>query len=353
MKKTLFPLLLLFLLPGCAPKEVSQQFFAMDTTMTVTAYGPHAADAVADAQREVFRLDGLFSRTRPQSDVARLNANAGALPQGVAIDQDTGTLLAKAASIGGMTDGALDITIAPIMDAWGFGAAGSFQDSEFRVPTQAELDGLLPLVDDDKLHVDGHALGQLAWLDEPGMAVDLGAVAKGYTADVLSALLRESGVESAVLDLGGNITAFGAKPNGSAWRVGVKDPRDPSAYFCVLALTDKTASTSGAYERYFEEGGQTYHHIIDPATGYPARTGLLSVTAVSADGTLADALSTACYVMGPDKALDFWRAHGDGSDGFELVLVADDGRVYVTEGLADGLDFLGEEAGYTYEIVRR
>lgn len=352
MKRLFLCLPLLLLLTACAPAEARQQFFAMDTTMTVTLYGKGGADALTAVQQEVFRLDALFSRTKPGSDVSRLNANAGALPQGVEIDQDTGDLLSKAASIGEMTDGALDVTIAPVMDAWGFGAASSFQESEFRVPTQAELDKLLPLVDSGKLHLDGHALGRLAWLDEPGMAVDLGAVAKGYTADKVRDLLLEAGVTSALLDLGGNVTVMGTKADGGPWRVGIKDPAAPASSYCILSLSDQTASTSGGYERNFVENGITYHHIIDPHTGYPAESGLLAVTAVSADGTLADALSTACFVLGVDKALDLWRDQGE-AKGFDLVLVGTGGHVWITEGLEPGLDFLGEEAGYTYEIVRR
>ena len=349
MKRLFLCLPLLLLLTACAPAEARQQFFAMDTTMTVTLYGKGGADALTAVQQEVFRLDGLLSRTKPNSDISRLNAGAG---NDVEVDTSTGTLLAEAAFIGDMTGGALDVTIAPVMDAWGFGAATSFQESEFRVPTQAELDALLPLVDSGKLHVNGHALGRLARLDEPGMAVDLGAVAKGYAADQVRDLLLEAGVTSALLDLGGNVTVMGTKADGSPWRVGIKDPAAPASSYCILSLSDKTASTSGGYERYFEENGVTYHHIIDPHTGYPADSGLLAVTAVSADGTLADALSTACFVMGADKALDLWRDQGEAQD-FDLVLVGDDGHVFITEGLEAGLDFLGEGAGYTYEIVRR
>lgn len=347
MKKAVLPLLLLLLLPGCAPKEATQQFFAMDTTMTITAYGRNADQALTAAQQEVFRLDGLFSRTKPKSDISRLNALAGG--EAVALDPETALLLDRAKDLGEITGGALDVTIAPVMDAWGFGAADSFQESRFRVPAQAELDALLPLVDDGKLSLSGG----IARLAQAGMAVDLGAVAKGYAASVLQNGLLEAGVDSAVLDLGGNITVLGAKPDGTPWRVGIKDPRDPSAYFCVLSLTGKTASTSGAYERYFQEDGVTYHHIIDPATGYPAETGLLSVTVVSPDGTLADGLSTACFVLGPQRSLALWREAGAGDRGFELVLVGEDGHIFITEGLEAGLDFQGEEAGYTYEIVRR
>ena len=158
-----------------------------------------------------------------------------------------------------------------------------------------------------------------------------------------------SGCLSAMLDLGGNVTVIGAKEDGSPWRVAVKDPRDTGSYLCVLALTDVTLSTSGGYERYFEEDGVRYHHIIDPETGYPADSGLLSVTVVSADHLLADALSTALFVAGPEEALDFWRSRDD----FELVLCTGQGELLVTEGLEDVFTFAGADRGYTYEIARR
>ncbi|WP_368241678.1 FAD:protein FMN transferase, partial [Intestinimonas butyriciproducens] len=210
-----------------------------------------------------------------------------------------------------------------------------------------------PLVDSGRLHVSGSAEAPLAWLDGPGMAVDLGAVAKGRAADLLVPLLTDSGVTSAILDLGGNLTALGTRPDGTPWRIGVKDPRNTETYFCILSLSDKTCSTSGSYERKFEVDGTTYHHILDPATGYPAESGLLSVTAVSSDGMLADGLSTACYVMGAEQSVRLWRAHGLEGAGFDLVLVREDGSVWITEGVEDGLDFRGKEAGYTYEIIRR
>ncbi|WP_279202640.1 FAD:protein FMN transferase [Intestinimonas butyriciproducens] len=354
--KRLLPLFLsLFLLAGCsgADTPVTQQLFAMNTTMTLTLYGSRASDAALSAQQAINRLDGLWSRTKASSDVSRLNAAAGDPAPETEVAPETGALLSRARELGALTGGALDITIAPIMDAWGFGTTSVFQESDFRVPSRTELDALLPLVDSGRLHVSGSAEAPLAWLDGPGMAVDLGAVAKGRAADLLVPLLTDSGVTSAILDLGGNLTALGTRPDGTPWRIGVKDPRNTETYFCILSLSDKTCSTSGSYERKFEVDGTTYHHILDPATGYPAESGLLSVTAVSSDGMLADGLSTACYVMGAEQSVRLWRAHGLEGAGFDLVLVREDGSVWITEGVEDGLDFRGKEAGYTYEIIRR
>ena len=271
------------------------------------------------------------------SSFASLLSNSAA----VAVDPDVAELLAFSQEIARQLPGDFDITIAPVMDAWGF------TTEERHVPAPDALAAAMALVDSAELSVDTEA--SAASLARAGMEVDLGAVAKGFAAREAEAAIRDAGGTSAMLDLGGNVTVIGAKEDGSPWRVAVKDPRDTSSYLCVLALTNVTLSTSGGYERYFEEDGVRYHHIIDPETGYPADSGLLSVTVVSADHLLADALSTALFVAGPEEALDFWRSRDD----FELVLCTDQGELLVTEGLEDVFTFAGADRGYTYEIARR
>lgn len=343
MKKFLMlPLVCLLLLTGCslpgaADESSSCQFFAMDTVMSITAYGSGADDAMTAAQQEINRLEALLSRTRSGSDISKLNAAAGS-GQAVKLDPETISLLTFAKSYTPW----FDITIAPIMDAWGF------TKSSNRVPGQDELNRLLPLVDASQLAVDPTA--STAYLPRAGMAVDLGGVAKGYAGDRAAAVLSEHGVTSAILSLGGNITALGTKPDGSDWNVAVKDPKDTSKYICVFPMANKTAATSGGYERFFVQNGVTYHHIIDPTTGYPADSGLLSVTVVADESKKADLLSTYCFVLGADRALDAWRSWNDDT---QLVLVKTDGTVLITDGLEQGLDFQGKEQGYAYQIVHR
>lgn len=341
MKRIFCLLLILPLLAGCSPTVGdtgdTQQFFAMDTVMSVTVYGGEKGAAEAAMQR-VNELDALFSRTRAESEISKVNQNAGT-GTAVPLSDDVYGILQQAAALSNQTGGAFDFTIAPVMDAWGF------TKSEYRVPGEEELARLLPLVNADALVLKD----QTAQLPEKGMELDLGAIAKGYAGDQCAQLLGSYGVKSALVALGGNITAVGAKPDGTSWRVAVRDPDNEDSYLCVLPLQDKTASTSGGYERYFEQDGVVYHHIINPDTGYPARSGLKSVTVVSSSGTTADALSTALFVMGEEKALELWRASSD----FEAVLVRDDNKVLITDGLENGLDFQGDSHGYTYEIVRR
>ena len=334
----LIPIFLL--LTGCGASQAQEQFFTMDTVMSITVYGKGAEQAASAARQEVESLNDLLSRTDPDSLISQLNAHAG---DGTAVemDQDILELLSFAKSVSQLLPGCFDITIAPVMDAWGF------TGEDRHVPDDETLAAVMALVDSGKLLVD-EAAGTTR-LEDAGMAVDLGAIAKGYAASRAEAVLREAGVSSALLDLGRNITVIGPKTDGTAWRVGVADPDDDSQYLCVLSLEDVTLSTSGGYERWFEENGVRYHHIIDPKTGYPADSGLKSVTVVSQNHLLADALSTTLFVAGEEDALDFWRSRDD----FELVLCTEDGRIIVTEGLESGLEFTGEELGYVCEIARR
>lgn len=327
--------------PSVGDVGAIRQFFAMDTAMRLTVFGPQQEKAADAALAEVNRLEQLLSRTRPESQISLLNQRAGD-PTPVGLDREVIALISASKGFSKETCGAFDITIAPVMDAWGFGQSG--QEDAYRVPSNQKLESLLSLVDADKLTLttEGGALAEV------GMAVDLGAVAKGYAAGQLINLLKSFDVENALLELGGNITALGTHPDGAPWKIAVRDPQDESAYLCVLPLRDATASTSGGYERFFEAGGKTYHHIIDPATGRPADTGLLSVTVISPNAARDDALSTALFVLGPEKALDLWRRS---EEKFELILVKTDDSVLITEGLEEGLAFKGE--GYTYEIIRR
>ena len=237
------------------------------------------------------------------------------------------------------TDGALDLSIYPIVRAWGF-TTGSYQ-----VPDEAEIQALLPLVDYRKIQYDA-ATGTVT-LPE-GMEIDLGSVAKGYAGQLAAQMLREHGVQSALLNLGGNVQTVGAKPDGSPWQIGIKDPQGEDAMM-VLSVEDQAVVTSGGYERYFEQDGQTYWHIMDPSTGHPADSGLISVTIVGDEGVVCDGLSTALFVMGLEKAADLWAQSGD----FEAVFVTASGEVYITEGLRDHFALTERYADTPVSVIER
>lgn len=312
-------------------KEASRDIFAMDTYMTVTAYGENAEQAVDDAEAEIERLDALLSTGNADSEIAKLNESGNA-----ELSEDAGYLTERALKLYQETDGTFDIAIYPVMEAWGF------PTQNFQVPSSDTLANLLSLTDAGNISYDKET--RKISFGVEGMKIDLGGIAKGYTSSRIMDIYKENGITSGLVNLGGNVQALGTKTDGSKWKVAVQSPDDTEDYLGILSIQDKAVITSGGYERYFEQDGVTYHHIIDPKTGYPAENGLVSVTIVSSDGTLADGLSTSLFIMGEEKAADFWREH---KDEFEAILMSEDGTLYVTEGLEN--DFSTER---TVEIIR-
>ncbi|MGN1402818.1 MAG: FAD:protein FMN transferase [Ruminococcus sp.] len=298
---------------------VTKDVFAMDTYMRLTAYGDGAERAVEEAASYIAEMDALLSTGLETSEISQLNSNGtGTLsPDGAAI-------LESAIAICQDTGGAFQPLLYPVLEAWGF------PDRAYRVPEQQELEQLLKLADLSKLQFD-LGTGDVSF-DQAGMKLDFGGIAKGYVSSQIREIFISCGVTSGMVSLGGNVQVMGTKPDGSPWRVGVQNPDSNGTYLGILEVQDKAVITSGGYERYFEQDGEAYHHIIDPATGYPAQSGLTSVTIVSDDGTLADGLSTALFVMGLERAFAYWQAH---SDQFDAILLTDEGELYVTEGIQD------------------
>ena len=348
---------LLLTLPGCGRQTVqeSAQVLTMDTVMTLTVYGTDKAACQAvlrDGEDMLYDWNRHLSATESaDSDVYALNHAEG---RPVPLGEDTAQLLGKALDLCALTDGALDVTAYSAVEAWGFTG-----NNDYRVPSQAELDALAAKIDYTRVKLDRDS-GQASLPD--GMELDLGAVAKGWAGDLLARLVRETdGVDGALLNLGqSTIQTVGAKADGSPWRIGIQDPQgegtalaelkqeqsggsestsqtaDQPDYLGVLELTDQAMSTSGGYQRCFLQDGQIYWHILDPNTAAPARSGLASVTVVSDSGLLCDGLSTALFVMGLDRGVQFWQTWRDHDDvRFECIFITDDGSVYLTPGLAD------------------
>lgn len=332
VKRALAGLAAFALLAGCAPAPAQAQptaertFFAMDTVMTLRLYAGGDEALLDRAEGRVKELEALWSVTAPDSEISALNRDGEA-----DLSRSTEQLLDTALDICRRTGGALDVSAYPIVRAWGF------TTGEYAVPDDEAIAALLSLVEYERVELDGTR----AALPE-GMEIDLGSVAKGYTGEVLAAYLKENGVTSATLDLGGNIQTVGAKPDGSPWRIGIRDP-EGDGNLGVAEVIDQAVVTSGGYERYFEEDGVRYWHIIDPKTGAPARSGLASVTVIGDSGVLCDGLSTALFVMGLDGALEHWRQHRD----FEAVFVSEDGSVTITAGLEGSFTLSQKERALT------
>ena len=329
-------LLAALVLTGCGPKQPEAheaQLFAMDTLMSLRIWGDEAL--VTQTEDTLRSLEALLSATAEDSDIARLNRDGTA-----ELQPQTADLLQQALDCAARTGGAFDPTVYPLVCLWGF------PSGKYHVPTEAELTGALAHTGAQHLQLDGAA----AALDA-GCSVDLGGIAKGYAGDAVRTVLAEFGVTSAVIDLGGDVGLLGAKPDGSDWRVAVKDPADPSKFLGVLTAADTFVVTSGIYERGFEENGMRYHHIIDPKTGKPAESGLVSVTVVCGDGAWADALSTACFVLGEAGSLALRDTlAAEKNLRIELILVTDDGHVRYTAGLAERFE-PSEEGTYVYEAI--
>ncbi len=328
MKKILlFCVLAALFLTSCnaSAKQKNVDFFAMDTFMSVKYYGSN--EEGEKLRSAAVALEKTLSVTNGDSEIALLNRDGKA-----DVSEGTETLLVSALDICRETNGALDITVYPAVKAWGF------TTGEYRVPTDDEINRITQKIGYE--NVEAHD-GKAALPD--GFMVDLGAVTKGFLGDQLADMLEKDGVTSALLDLGGNIRAVGQKPDGTPWRIAVRDPNGDGV-LGTLPLRDKTASTSGGYERYFvDDEGNVRWHIIDPATGYPAVSGLISVTVIGKDGMRCDGLSTALFVMGPEKAEEFWREKRD----FEMILVTDGGKLLITPETASTFE---QEKGSSYSI---
>ncbi len=293
----------------------NRDIFAMDTYMSLKAYGKNSENALGDAVNEIQRLEKILSVTYEKSDVFEINNNKISST----VSDDTLKIIQTAVDIGSKTDGNLDITIYPVLKEWGF------TTGNYKIPDRNTINKLIENVDYKKILIDENKISI-----PDNFQIDLGALAKGYTSDRIMKIFREKEIESAIISLGGNVQTMGKKPDGSLWKVGVVNPFSPESSMGILEITDKAVITSGNYERYFTgEDGKKYCHIIDPSNGFPAENGLVSVTVISEDGLMCDALSTALFVSGPEKSIEYWRQYNN----FDMILVTDNKKIYITEGI--------------------
>ena len=292
---------------------------SMDTFMELRAFGSNRDAALKAAKEEIERLNDMLSIGLEKSEISMVNQQGSGT-----VSPETAEMIRGALDLYEETDGAFDLTVYPLMELWGF------VSKDYHVPTNEELSETLKRIGADRVTLDD--VSGAVTLDV-GQAIDLGGIAKGYTSQKLMEIFKSYGVQSAIVSLGGNMQCLGTKPDGSAWRIGVKDPFNPEfGLSAIIQIVDKAVITSGGYERYFvdEASGKIYRHILNPATGYPAEGGLSSVSIVTDNGTLGDGLSTALYIMGLEKASDYWRAH---REDFDAILIDNDGEVYITAGI--------------------
>lgn len=336
----------LFLPPlaGCAPTAgpfVRTLDGPLGTVTTATIYDSLSADEAEQAfdalYERLMEIHDTMTAFTAGSDIARVGEASGVSP--AEVSGDTFAVIQTAQEVSVLSGGAFDITIGPLVRLWDIGAPNA------HVPLEEEIQAARLLVDYRTLVMDDAR--QSVFLPVSGQRLDLGGIAKGHAGDEAARILEAHGIEHAIVDLGGNIILRGGKPDGGPWRVGLKTPvAGETGYLGILSLSDGAVVTSGGYQRFFEEDGITYHHILDPRTGRPAAAGLLSVTVVCQSSTRADALSTACFVLG----LSGGKALIEGLDGAEGIFVTEEKQVYLTPGLV-GLFSLTDER-YTWGAAR-
>lgn len=267
---------------------------AMGTIVTVKVYGEKAAAHTESISQMVSSVEDIISWRVESSPVAQLNKS------GKTDNEMIAALLEKCAAVSKDSDGVFDVTVGKVSELWGF-------DSEKNVvPDESEIEKQLETVDCTKIKIDGSQIS----IGE-GQKVDLGSVGKGYACDVVRAYLEKTDVEGAVISVGGSIAAYGNRNKaGDKWRIAVRDPENESGYIGTILLDEGFVSTSGIYEKYFEQDGKRYHHLLNAKTGYPADNGLTSVTVVCDSGALSDALSTACFILGEEKGKALAEKYG-------------------------------------------
>lgn len=328
--KLIFYLPIIIILVGCqanepdSPPSADKTAQLLDTVITVKAYGNDAKLALDLAFDRVQAIEDKMSRFEEGSEVDLINQNAGL--KAVPISPDTYFVIAKALDYAQKTNGAFNPLIGEIVDLWGIGTEYA------RVPSEEELENLVPHLDYSQLELTQNPY--TAKLTSDQVKLDLGAIAKGYAGDEMRDILLEHGISSALLNLGGNVLVIGHKPDGKPWSIGVQDPNaDRGEIGGIIKTQDNSVVTSGSYERFFEVDGIRYHHIMDPFTGAPAQSGVISSTIITPNSADADALSTAVYVLGKDPGLELLESLED----VEGIIVTDDLGVYSTSGVTDDL----------------
>ncbi len=327
--KRLFPALLclalVFSLTGCGESRMVQsQIFAMNTSMTLTAYGKNAEAGLRAAEGVITSMSNMLAPDLPTSTTYAINHAEG---QNTVISAQIAKMLTTADTVYKQSGGALDLTIYPLVKRWGF------EDGKYYLPTEEEI-----FADRARLCFDQMVLtsfpstGGYAVSFPIGAQMSFAAVAKGCASENAIDAMRQAGVQSGIISLGSNIQTLGNKPDGTQWAVGIQDPNNLSTYLGVISVGETAVVTSAAYQCHFQaNNGRTYHHILSPVTGYSVNNNLLSVTVICEDGTMADALSTALFVLGESRAINYWRSNG----GFEMILVTGDNRIVCTKGLID------------------
>lgn len=305
-----------------AKSFIEKQFYVLGTIISLKVYGNKAEKAIIEAVTKLYEIDDKMSVFKESSEISAINKRAGISP--VNVSEETFYVVEKAVNYSVLSMGTYDPTIRPVIDLWGFGRG------KHLIPDNKTLTSKLQLVNFKDILLDKKA-GTIM-LRQEGQSLDLGGIAKGYAADAVSYVLRKNRIKKAIIDLGGNIYAYGKRPDNSLWSIGIQDPlNNTGVYIGAIQASNKSVVTSGNYERFFTSGGKRYHHIIDPRTGYPAESGIISSTIISDHSIDADGLSTPTLIMGLENSTNLVNL----VPGVDAAFITEDKSLYVTSGLKD------------------
>ncbi len=328
--RLLIILLYIFLLVGCSDQQeeagekayINDSEFLLDTIVTIKIYGHNDASIIQEAFDRIRRLENILSVHIEGSDLWRLKENAG--KRRISVSKDTITLLEHSLKVSEMSGGLFDVTSGPLINLW------DIDPPEGHYPTNKEREEAISLINykDIEIHKDNNRV----YLKRLGMEANLGAIAKGYIADKVKEFLIKEGIESAIINLGGNVLLIGGKPDGSDFSIGVQDPDSlRGEYLGLLNVSDKSVVSSGTYERYFIYKEKAYHHILNPFTGFPQENELKGVCVVSDSSTDGDAFSTTMFLMGKDEGMKMI----ENMEGMEIIFITRDNELYFSSGLKD------------------
>ena len=324
---------LLFGLVGCtSAKEeepISRTELFMGTAIKVTLYDNQSEDILDKVFKKVIEIEDLVSINKKNTEIYNLNENSGIKP--VKLSDTSFNIIKKGLEYSEMSKGAYDISIGPLVKLWSIGLP------EAKVPTQEEINEIIKYVDYSNIEINNSR--KEVYLSKEDMQLDLGSIAKGYTADEIVKLLKSEGVKKAIIDLGGNIYALGKKSEDKNWTIGIQNPFDDrGSAIGTIEVANKSVVTTGTYERFIEKDGVKYHHILNPKTGYPYETDIAGVSIVADKSVDADALSTLIFTKGLEEGFELVES----IDGIDAVFVMNDKNVYVTKNLNENFKLINE-----------
>ena len=321
-------------LSGCGEEKkkeiepISRTELFMGTSIKITLYDHDEEKTLEKAFERIKEIEDRVSINKDGTELGELNKNAGIKP--IKLSEDSIEIIEKGLQYSELSKGSYDISIGPLVKLWSIGLP------EAKVPSEEEIKNILKNIDYSKIEINENEV----FLEEKGMILDLGSIAKGYAADEVVELLEGEGVEKAVIDLGGNIYVMGEKAEGQKWKIGVQNPfaQRGSAIGSVL-LEDKSIVTTGVYERYIDEGGVKYHHVLDPKTGYPYETEIAGVTIIADESIDADSLSTLVFTKGIEEGIQFIEE----IENVDAIFITNDREIYKTTGVKDAFELLNED----------